>query len=51
MIGSQLGLSRPSVLFVWKLLCGVVAPIGVLSVFAVASGLDQVIYRLLSGAT
>ena len=50
-IGSQLGLSRPGVLIVWKLLCGVVAPIGVLSVFAVSIGLDQVVYRLLGGAT
>ena len=49
-IGSQLGLSKPGVLAVWKLLCGVLAPIGVLSVFAFSIGLDQVVYRLLGSA-
>jgi neurotransmitter:Na+ symporter, NSS family len=32
-IGNQLGLSKPWVNVVWKLLCGVVAPLGVLVVF------------------
>ncbi|MFU8813802.1 MAG: sodium-dependent transporter [Pseudomonadales bacterium] len=32
-IGSQLGLRQPWVNVVWKLLCGIVAPLGVLAVF------------------
>jgi neurotransmitter:Na+ symporter, NSS family len=32
-IGSQLGLQAPWVDVVWKLLCGVIAPVGVLAVF------------------
>lgn len=32
-IGSQLGLQQPWVNAVWKLICGVVAPLGVLAVF------------------
>jgi SNF family Na+-dependent transporter len=32
-IGSQLGLQEGWVNVVWKLLCGVIAPLGVLAVF------------------
>ena len=32
-IGSQLGLRKPWVNVVWKLLCGIIAPLGVLAVF------------------
>lgn len=32
-IGSQLGLQKPWVNLLWKLLCGIIAPLGVLAVF------------------
>ena len=49
-IGSQLGLRSPVGVVIWKLLCGVVAPIGVLAVFAVSIGLDDLVYRVFGGA-
>jgi len=33
-VGAQLGLTKPWVNLLWKLLCGVIAPLGVLMVFA-----------------
>jgi NSS family neurotransmitter:Na+ symporter len=49
-IGNQLGLRSPVGVVIWKLLCGVVAPIGVLAVFAVSIGLDDLVYRVFGGA-
>lgn len=46
-VGNQLGLRHPAVAVVWKLLCGVVAPVSVIFVFAVTVGLDELVLGLL----
>jgi len=45
-VGSQLGLQNPRLILLWKALCGVVAPVCVLAVFAVSVGLDDFVYEL-----